>query len=190
MVGTWRHMTSPGYNLLDGIQYIYKLFWTVSFPDSKDHGANMGPIWGRQGPGGPHVSPMNFAIWATKWCVGHVLQYRPICLKNSWVISNVFIWPFLFGALLKQKVSGESNTDRTSRCGYSEFITPAASKKSQCVDQAPWGPRQYAGYIQTLKTTLIWKVLAWKWAWLNCDFMCPGLLKPEHRRQCLYQNEW
>ena len=32
-------------------------------PDSKVHGANMGPIWGRQDPGGPHVSPMNFAIW-------------------------------------------------------------------------------------------------------------------------------
>ena len=31
--------------------------------DSKVHGANMGPIWGRQDPGGPHVSPMNFAIW-------------------------------------------------------------------------------------------------------------------------------
>ena len=24
----------------------------------------MGPIWGRQNPGGPHVGPMNFAIWA------------------------------------------------------------------------------------------------------------------------------
>ena len=32
-------------------------------PDSKDHGANMGSIWGRQDPGGPHVGPMNFAIW-------------------------------------------------------------------------------------------------------------------------------
>ena len=26
-------------------------------------GANMGPIWGRQDPGGPHVGPMNFVIW-------------------------------------------------------------------------------------------------------------------------------
>ena len=34
-----------------------------SAPDSKVHGANMGPIWGRQDPGGPHVGPMNFAIW-------------------------------------------------------------------------------------------------------------------------------
>ena len=32
-------------------------------PDSKVHGANMGPIWGRQDPGGPQVGPMNFAIW-------------------------------------------------------------------------------------------------------------------------------
>ena len=31
-------------------------------PDSKIHWANMGPIWGRQDPGGPHVGPMNFAI--------------------------------------------------------------------------------------------------------------------------------
>ena len=35
-----------------------------SHPDSKAHGANMGPIWGRQDPGGPHVGPMNIAIWA------------------------------------------------------------------------------------------------------------------------------
>ena len=32
-------------------------------PDSKVYGANMGLIWGRQDPGGPHVGPMNFAIW-------------------------------------------------------------------------------------------------------------------------------
>ena len=32
--------------------------------DSKVHGANMGPIWGRQDRGGPHVGPINVAIWA------------------------------------------------------------------------------------------------------------------------------
>ena len=32
--------------------------------EKKVHAANMGPIWGRQGPGGPHVGHMNFAIWA------------------------------------------------------------------------------------------------------------------------------
>ena len=33
------------------------------YPDSKVHGANMGPIWGRQDPAGPHVGPINFATW-------------------------------------------------------------------------------------------------------------------------------
>ena len=28
-----------------------------NIPDSKIHGANMGPIWGWQDPGGPHVGP-------------------------------------------------------------------------------------------------------------------------------------
>ena len=32
-------------------------------PDSKFYGVNMGPIWGRQDPGGPLVGPMNFVIW-------------------------------------------------------------------------------------------------------------------------------
>ena len=39
------------------------LRWVHNKPDSKVHGANMGPIWGRQDPSGPHVGPMNFAIW-------------------------------------------------------------------------------------------------------------------------------
>ena len=46
--------------------------WAKLNPDSKAHGANMGPIWGRQDPGGPHVGPMNFAIWESNhlfsWC--------------------------------------------------------------------------------------------------------------------------
>ena len=35
----------------------------VTIPGSKVHGAIMGPIWGRQDLGGPHVDPMDFAIW-------------------------------------------------------------------------------------------------------------------------------
>ena len=53
----------------------YSLFWEIRIvgwcpitieckdPDSKVRGANMGPIWGRQDPCGPHVGPMNFAVW-------------------------------------------------------------------------------------------------------------------------------
>ena len=38
-------------------------FFQENSPDSKVHGANMGPTWGRQDPGGPHVGHMNLAIW-------------------------------------------------------------------------------------------------------------------------------
>ena len=37
--------------------------YDLDTPDSKVHGAHMGPIWVRQDPGGPHVGPMNFVIW-------------------------------------------------------------------------------------------------------------------------------
>ena len=36
----------------------------VLLPDSKVHGANMGPTRGRQDPGGSHVGPMNLTIRA------------------------------------------------------------------------------------------------------------------------------
>ena len=40
----------------------------VPCPDSNVR-ANMGPIWGRQDPDGPHVGAMNFAIWEVFWCL-------------------------------------------------------------------------------------------------------------------------
>ena len=34
-------------------------------PNSKVHGVIMGPTWVLSSPGGPHVGPMNLAIWDT-----------------------------------------------------------------------------------------------------------------------------
>ena len=48
-----------------------------TFPDSKSHEANVGPIWGRQDPGGPHVGPMNFAIWV---------------LLKDYILPGALIW--------------------------------------------------------------------------------------------------
>ena len=52
-----------------GLQYGMYGIETEAYPDSKVHGANMGPIWDRQDPGEPHVGPMNFVIWVygIKW---------------------------------------------------------------------------------------------------------------------------
>ena len=64
-------------------------------PDSKVHGTNMGPIWGRQDPGGPHVGPMNFASWVVAFMKGVItLSYwlLDILQSNKTHIPSGFVW--------------------------------------------------------------------------------------------------
>ena len=57
--------------------YLIRLLdFNRNYPYSKVHEANMGPIWDRQDPGGPHVGPMTFAIWVdtnglANWTIKH-----------------------------------------------------------------------------------------------------------------------
>ena len=48
---------------LNRCRHSLKTIYINANSNSKVHGANMGPIWGWQDPGGPHVGPMNLAIW-------------------------------------------------------------------------------------------------------------------------------
>ena len=48
----------------------------------------MGPSWDRQGPGGPHVGPMNFAIWVLK---GVLVNPAP---ELNYTHPNSHFWPF------------------------------------------------------------------------------------------------
>ena len=41
--------------------------FTRRYPDSKIHGANMGPTWVLSAPDGPHVDPMTLAIRVAGW---------------------------------------------------------------------------------------------------------------------------
>ena len=50
--------------------------YTGTIPDSKVYGANMGPTWGRQDPGGAHVGPMKLAIWE---------EFDIIHISNTWL---------------------------------------------------------------------------------------------------------
>ena len=59
--------------LHNGISYIGKI------PDSKLHGASMGPIWGRQDPGGLHVGPMNFVIWDVTFILNRGPEFGHHC---------------------------------------------------------------------------------------------------------------
>ena len=62
-------------------------------PDSKVHGANMEPIWGRQDPGGTHVGPMNFAIWVVFKISLKFVPGIQIDFKSTFVqVMNGIIW--------------------------------------------------------------------------------------------------
>ena len=58
-------------------------------PDSKIHGANMGSIWGRQDPGGPHVGPINFAIWGSQLATISVIA---VANKSEITAGDYFLW--------------------------------------------------------------------------------------------------
>ena len=70
---------------------------TKNFLDSKVHGDNMGPIWGPQDPSGPHVGPMDFAIWDCNiWSYGTYGDLNTIessqlyVIQDEWVILRYF----------------------------------------------------------------------------------------------------
>ena len=67
-------------------------------PGSKVHGASMGPTWGRQDPGGPHVGPMNLAIldslfWISRYLHPH--NDNSSCWKSPIPLKRLFP-PFEF----------------------------------------------------------------------------------------------
>ena len=63
--------------------------WLVSvYTDSKVHGANIGPIWGWQVPGGPHVGPMILAIWV----LFHIFIHTILYTTWGWVGLWGFLW--------------------------------------------------------------------------------------------------
>ena len=64
------------------------LMYLLELPDSKVHGANMGPIWDRQDPGGPNVGPMNFAIWEGMYLSAFLRGALPLYLHRCQWLSG------------------------------------------------------------------------------------------------------
>ena len=73
-------------------------------PDSKVHGVNMGLTLGQQDPGGPHVDPMNFAIWGgtqSRICMCWVM-YQTYQLQRQLGIERVNIGTAVFAHLVEK----------------------------------------------------------------------------------------
>ena len=45
----------------------------IDNPDSKVHGANIGPTWILSAPDGPHVGPVNLATWEIIYIVSVIM---------------------------------------------------------------------------------------------------------------------
>ena len=72
----------------------YTHFTGNPIPDSKVHGANMGPTWVLSAPGGPHVGPMNLAVRLLYECeiwswVLHLLL--PCCMQYPAMLDCVIL---------------------------------------------------------------------------------------------------
>ena len=77
----WQHLQLSG---ATGFKLCYQ-----HYPDSRVHGPTRGPS-GRQDPGGPHVGPMNFAIWV------HTTKFGPIPLITVFMLIITSVCAFLF----------------------------------------------------------------------------------------------
>ena len=73
-------------------------------PDSKVHGANMGPIWGWHDPDGPHVGPMNLAFWEYNSSCKSAFQNQEQIIRFH---SFQFLWNLVDFSLKLSKL-GES----------------------------------------------------------------------------------
>ena len=63
----------------------------------------MGPIWDRQDPGGPHVDPMNFAIWESHY-------YVKATSRRSFDVKMIFLLRPVPDGMQKEYTSGARNS--------------------------------------------------------------------------------
>ena len=71
---------------------IHSFYFLRAIPDTKVHGANMGPTWVLSAPDGPHVGPMNHAIrdissnilYVVGWLFAPNTAVRQAGVETSW----------------------------------------------------------------------------------------------------------
>ena len=87
----------------------------------------MGPIWGRQDPGGSHVGPMNFAIWVVLgWNMRRLCASKPLKYDT-------------FGSIHKRKqtnrvtVASCYNKSLATRLFVSDGLPPQSADDVECV---------------------------------------------------------
>ena len=133
-------------------------------PDSKVHGANIGPIWGRQDPGGPHVGPMNFVIWGTLSSVNqkhNTVKVSNVCFLNvnvyfglsPSICSQIYIYIYIH--LLRFIEIFIRNKDqlylkRMQTCLCNTYYTKSSTNSSVFDSWAFWWTSKFLLRIKTI----------------------------------------
>ena len=86
---------------LDWCASLTKMWYPViarnmKYTDSKVHGANMGPLWGRQDPGGPHVGPMNVGPMSCEFAVSFVMVSNALCWA-LFCLDSIQLYTYMAG---------------------------------------------------------------------------------------------
>ena len=89
-----------GWILFGLVWFLVTLIWDGN-SDSKVHGKHMGPIWGRQDPGGPHVGPhepcyLGICVPAHIWMLSAEMRHTTLCAirqistrdKKCWSVKD------------------------------------------------------------------------------------------------------
>ena len=110
------------------------------FPDSKVHGANMGPTWVLSAPDGPHVDSMNIAIRVLTWCLVNNLSQIPTVVFSAY---KQLTW----------EVCGCLYADATGFCGIcwsmENYVPSCHRSGTLAVDREGFGTKSL------------------KWSWIN-----------------------
>ena len=115
------------------------------FPDSKVHGAKMGPTWVLSAPDGPHVGPMNLAIRVIKrWYLALQVEGKVEILRKSVESHQKVRW-------------GLQSQASNLGCGKSQLENQLTIKKHELrefiipdVFYIPCKKQQYS-FVQSLK---------------------------------------
>ena len=97
----YHHLTDSWQSTLTSTyQHCVLLSGSYCYPDSKVHGANLGPNWVLSAPDGPHIGPMNLAIRVVVRdtpklilaFLNHWIEFYPFLKLLDRVLGSPVIW--------------------------------------------------------------------------------------------------
>ena len=146
--------------------FISEVFaWFALVKYSKVHGANMGPICGRQGPSGPYVGPMNFAIWALILQRHITSNHTPVPMKKIGFNLNWF-------NILRPRQNGRHFPDNNFICIFLNGNLWISIKTS--LKFVPKGPINNIRYWLPVDQATSHYLNPW-WVIHLCIYASPGL---------------